>query len=302
VSAVVLVIVNGALALAFLGDLHQSSLRADRSLQIMIVLKQVEDLAEASGQSQRRYRLTGDAEQLDAYRKAQMDLPAKLARLRELVTDDSGPFKPLESLTALIDRDRATLAAELTPVAARFSDGRLPQALAVGADRTNAISAAVDAMLQHEQNRLRDHFATIESRAEVQLWTGTLVTSGAIAALAVILAVVFHGARKDRELAAAQSGALEASEQRFRRVFDESPLGILLVENDSQRIVQANPAFCRMLGGDAEQIMGRTIGELMHIDDRELLSDAIRRGTGPDLGIEARYVTHAAAIAWPISA
>ena len=56
-----------------------------------------------------------------------------------------------------------------------------------------------------------------------------------------------------------------------------------------------------MLGGDAEQIMGRTIGELMHIDDSELLSDAIRRGTGPDLGIEARYVTHAAAIAWPIS-
>ena len=96
VSAVVLVIVNGAWRF-FLGDLHQSNLRADRSLQIMLVLKQVEDLAEASGQSQRRYRLTGDAEQLDAYRKAQMDLPAKLARLRELVTDDSGPFKPLES-------------------------------------------------------------------------------------------------------------------------------------------------------------------------------------------------------------
>ena len=57
-------------------------------------------------------------------------------------------------------------------------------------------------------------------------------------------------------MAAAQSGALEASEQRFRRVFEESPLGILLAENDSQRIVQANPAFCRMLGIEAEQITG----------------------------------------------
>ena len=49
---------------------------------------------------------------------------------------------------------------------------------------------------------------------------------------------------------------------------------------------------------DAEQIIGRTIGDLVHIDDRELLSDAIRRGTGPDLGIEVRYVTHSGAIAW----
>ncbi len=72
----------------------------------------------------------------------------------------------------------------------------------------------------------------------------------------------------------------------------------LLADNESQRIVQANPAFCRMLGTDAEQIAGRTISELTHIEDRDLLSDAIRRGTGPDLGIEARYVTHSGAIAW----
>ena len=85
--------------------------------------------------------------------------------------------------------------------------------------------------------------------------------------------------RRSERLAATHSGALQESEQRFRRVFEESPLGILLAENDGQRIVQANPAFCRMLGADAEQIIGRTIGELVHVDDRELLSDAIRRGT-----------------------
>ena len=123
-----------------------------------------------------------------------------------------------------------------------------------------------------------------------------------VALIGLVFGVMRRDLHRSERLAATHSDALRESEQRFRRVFDESPLGILLVENDSQRIVQANPAFCRMLGGDAEQIIGRTIGELMHIDDRELLSDAIRRGTGPDLGIEARYVTHAAAIAWPISA
>ena len=117
--------------------------------------------------------------------------------------------------------------------------------------------------------------------------------------MGVIFAVMLRDLRRsERDWPRRTPARCEESEQRFRRVFDESPLGILLAENDSQRIVQANPAFCRMLGADAEQITGRTIGELVHIDDRELLSDAIRRGTGPDLGIEARYVTRSGAIAW----
>ncbi len=104
--------------------------------------------------------------------------------------------------------------------------------------------------------------------------------------------------KRIKQMAEAHSGALAESEQRFHRVFEESPLGILLADNDSQRIVQANPAFCRMLGAGAEQIIGRTIAGLAHVDDRELLNDAIRRGTGPDHGIEVRYLTRSGAIAW----
>ena len=96
--------------------------------------------------------------------------------------------------------------------------------------------------------------------------------------------------RRSDQLAATHSGALQESEQRFRRVFDESPLGMLLAEQDGQHIVQANPAFCRMLGyrrrGDGRQ----DDPELTHVDDRELLIDAIRRrGPSPDHGIEVRY-------------
>ena len=48
----------------------------------------------------------------------------------------------------------------------------------------------------------------------------------------------------------------------------------------SQRIVQVNPAFCRMLGADADQIIGGTIAELVHVDDQEELRRAILGGTG----------------------
>ena len=113
----------------------------------------------------------------------------------------------------------------------------------------------------------------------------------------VIIVVMIRKARRNEKLAAAQSGALRESELRFRRIFEESPLGILLAEPDSQRIVQANPAFCRMLGTDAEQIVGNTIVDLTHVDDREMLRDAI--GPGPSgRRLEARYVTQSGAIAW----
>ena len=115
----------------------------------------------------------------------------------------------------------------------------------------------------------------------------------------VIIVVMIRKARRNEELAAAQTEALRDSELRFRRVFEESPLGIVLAEPDSQRIVQANPAFCRMLGTDAEQIVGSTIAG----------PDACRRPgdvaampsdsrVHPDVDVEARYVTRSGAIAW----
>ena len=79
---------------------------------------------------------------------------------------------------------------------------------------------------------------------------------------------------------------------RFRRIFEESPLGVLLANQDDQRIVEANPAFCRMLGYTSDQIAELTIADITHIDDRELLDDAARHV------VEIRYVTSTAAIAW----
>ena len=137
----------------------------------------------------------------------------------------------------------------------------------------------------------------IRSHNTVAFATAVLGAIVSVALIGITFALMQRDLHRSERLAATHFDALRESEQRFRRVFDESPLGILLAENDSQRIVQANPAFCRMLGADTEQIAGRTIGELTHIDDRELLSDAIRR-TGPDFGIEARYVTLSGAIAW----
>ena len=47
--------------------------------------------------------------------------------------------------------------------------------------------------------------------------------------------------------------AVRESEDRFRRIFEGSPFGITLAEGDDRRILQANPAFCRMLGYEPDR-------------------------------------------------
>jgi PAS domain S-box-containing protein len=298
VFAVVLIAANGVLALAYLHQIHQVSARAVRSLQVMIALKEIEDLSEACGWGQRNYRLSGDVQHLNSYREAQAQLPAQLAQLRDLVADDNNQVGRFENLTAMIEQDRVQLAATFTPLEARFSDGHLPPELVASVDRTIAIEVAINAMQQNEQNRLRDQFAAIESYDVVTLGTGMLIRTGAIVLVVVIIVTMFRKARRNEKFAAMQADALRESELRFRRIFEESPLGIVLADPDSQRIVQANPAFCRMLGTESEQIIASPIVDLTHVDDRAMLADAIRKGTGPDVGIEARYVTRSGAIAW----
>ena len=59
--------------------------------------------------------------------------------------------------------------------------------------------------------------------------------------------------------------ALRASEQRFRRVFEEGPLGVGLFDGDN-RFLQANQSLARMLGTSPEEMVGRPIADFAHAD------------------------------------
>ena len=67
--------------------------------------------------------------------------------------------------------------------------------------------------------------------------------------------------------------ALNESEQRFRRVFEDGPLGMALVDPEL-RFVQVNPALCRMLGHSAEALRGMSATDITHPDH---VADARRR-------------------------
>jgi PAS domain S-box-containing protein len=62
--------------------------------------------------------------------------------------------------------------------------------------------------------------------------------------------------------------ALLESEERFRRIFQDSPIGLGLI-GDGGRILMANPAFAGFVGFSTDELNGRPFGEITHPDDLE---------------------------------
>ena len=64
------------------------------------------------------------------------------------------------------------------------------------------------------------------------------------------------------------SMALAQSEQRFRNIFDNVPIGLVFSDLES-RPREVNPRFCRMLGYTPEELLGKREIDLTHADDRD---------------------------------
>ena len=88
----------------------------------------------------------------------------------------------------------------------------------------------------------------------------------------------------------AEAAHLE-SEERYRRVFDSSTDG-LLVLNREGRIVTVNPAGCRMQGCERDDLVGCLPMEFAHPDSHELFAQLQRAVTsGEECHLEGRSVT-----------
>lgn len=84
---------------------------------------------------------------------------------------------------------------------------------------------------------------------------------------------------------------LRLSEQRFRRLFEQIPLGIAVVGPDL-RFRMVNPALCRMLGYAEEELIGRAFSDVTDPGDLPLsLAETGRviSGEVPFVRIEKRY-------------
>jgi PAS domain S-box-containing protein len=108
------------------------------------------------------------------------------------------------------------------------------------------------------------------------------------------------GAMQDLTEQKKSEAALRESEERFRRVFEEGPLGLALVGRD-YRFEKANSALCRMVGYDEAELLQLSFVDITHPDDVladvELAEKLFKREI-PFYRIQKRYMKKSGEIIW----
>jgi PAS domain S-box len=93
---------------------------------------------------------------------------------------------------------------------------------------------------------------------------------------------------------------LRKSEERFRKIFDESQVGIITSAPD-YRFEKINPAFCRMIGYTATELASMTFADITHPDDiRKDIENIKKLGRGEIsfYKVEKRYLRKTGETIW----
>lgn len=94
---------------------------------------------------------------------------------------------------------------------------------------------------------------------------------------------------------------LRESEARWRAWFDSSSVGMCQADLRSGRLLRANPYFCKLLGYSEAELIGRTVFEITHADDREPNRRAfvrLARGEINELRLEKRHLKKDGGSVW----
>ncbi|MBI5361883.1 MAG: PAS domain-containing protein [Planctomycetes bacterium] len=152
-------------------------------------------------------------------------------------------------------------------------------------DRDHAVRFCLNATRDGRNHEFEYRFLASDGRT---VWlrdvTTVLVEDGAVTELVGILLDV-------SELKLAEARVCE-SDARLRAIHEQSSVGFVSTTLDS-RILDANPAFCAMLGFQREELVERTIESITHPDDwrgNAERRDALLQHDGTHFHVEKRYL------------
>ncbi len=93
---------------------------------------------------------------------------------------------------------------------------------------------------------------------------------------------------------------LRNSEERYRAIFNNAPIGIVLADSDG-RFKEANSALSKMLGYTPEELQRRTTRDVTHPEDIEISAenlDRLTRGECESYRLEKRFLRNDGSLIW----
>jgi len=151
-------------------------------------------------------------------------------------------------------------------------------------------------MAKYSYYGLDDAWSTYDlmEAAERSRWVAWGVSA---VAGALLLALWRASAARQRKRSEA---ALRESEERFRRVFEEGPLGLALVRRD-YHFLKVNRALCHMLGYSEAELLQMSFADLTHPDDLGAnveLGEKLFKREIPSYQLQRRYVRKDDEVIW----
>jgi diguanylate cyclase (GGDEF)-like protein/PAS domain S-box-containing protein len=132
-----------------------------------------------------------------------------------------------------------------------------------------------------------------DGRIQLQVWGAPILDSEGNVANALVAFSNITAQKRFEE-------ALRESETRFRAIFEESPLGIFLVDIEG-RFIRVNEALCQITGYGSDELLGRCVAEITFGDDVDVglaQKELLASGQITHFNVEKRYVRKDGRIVW----
>jgi PAS domain S-box-containing protein len=230
--------------------------------------------------------ITEDKQKEEALRQSQAELQAALASMTDAVSigDNQGRFIGVNDAYATFYKFKSKEAC--LPTLAEYSnvlDVSFPDGSPAPLEMWATSRALRGEMVTNAEYLLR-------RKDSGESWVGSYSfgpirnKAGAIVG-SVVVARDITGHRRAQE-------ELRASEERFRKVFENAPTGIAITSWD-MHVERCNPAFCNLLGYREEELRGTWFGSLIPEEDRPAsmaAAERLRTGKVSSFEREGHYI------------